>query len=242
MNDHPELLNGAYVLDALDEVERAAVERHLRTCETCAVEVAEFAEAAARLGAAEAVAPPPELRNRVLAAARNTRQLPPRLPQRPSRPGRARLGVAVAAAVAVLAGTVGTTWWVQQNRIDDQRARVVAAQQENVRVRAVLAAPDARLRVSSDAPTGRFTAIYSASQGAAVLTFGGLGDVPAGKTYQLWRVAGGVAQNLGALPPGTRGGSLVVENVRTADQLAVSVENEGGVAAPTRPYATVAMS
>ncbi|GAA0257629.1 anti-sigma factor [Cryptosporangium japonicum] len=239
MNDHPELLNGAYALDALDDTERAAVERHLRTCPTCATEVAGFAEAAARLGGASAVAPPPELRNRVLAAARATRQTPSRVAG--LRPPRGRRLAAVAAAVAVLAGAIGTTWWVQETRVGDERARVVAAQEESARMRAVLAAPDATLRVSPDAPAGRFTAVYSASQGAAVLTFDGLGAVPSGKTYQLWRVSGGVARNLSVLPPDARSGSRVVENLSPGDQLAVSVENEGGAPQPTSPYASVTM-
>ncbi|MFG1921015.1 anti-sigma factor domain-containing protein [Cryptosporangium sp. NPDC048952] len=240
MNDHPELLNGAYALDALDDVERAAVERHLRDCATCAAEVAEFAEVAARLGGASAAVPPAELRGRVLAAARATRQTPLRVT--PVRAPRVRRLAAVAAAVAVLAGSVGTTWWVQEARVGDERDRVVAAQEENARTRAVLAAPDAILRVSPDAPSGRFTAVYSASRGAAVLTFDGLGDVPGGKTYQLWRVVAGDARPLEVLSQGTRAGSRVVEDLGPADALAVSVEDEGGALQPTQVYATVAMS
>ncbi|MGH3714785.1 MAG: zf-HC2 domain-containing protein, partial [Micromonosporaceae bacterium] len=51
-------LIGGYVLDAVDDVERAAVERHLLTCQECAADVAELREVAARLGeAASAPAP-----------------------------------------------------------------------------------------------------------------------------------------------------------------------------------------
>lgn len=241
MNDHPDLLNAAYALDAVDDVERATVERHLRVCEPCATEVAGFAEAAARLGAVEATAPPSELRNRVLAQARVTRQLPARVPS--ARVPRSRRLTAAAAAVAVLAGTAGTTWWVQESRIGDERARVVAVQQESDRMRSVLAAPDATLRVSSDAPTGRFTAVYSASKGAAVLTFDGLGAVPAGKTYQLWRVSpAGAARSVDVLTPTTRAGSRVVGGLGPTDRLAVSVENEGGATQPSDVYASVAMT
>ena len=42
-------LGGAYVLDAVDDLERAAFDRHLADCETCANEVAELRDAAARL-------------------------------------------------------------------------------------------------------------------------------------------------------------------------------------------------
>src|SRR5688500_12449230 len=70
-------LAGAYALDALPSDERAFFERHLAMCEACRNEVAELTETAARLGSAAAVAPPPALRDRVLAAANVTRQLPP---------------------------------------------------------------------------------------------------------------------------------------------------------------------
>ncbi|SHM86960.1 anti-sigma factor [Cryptosporangium aurantiacum] len=239
MSEHLELLNGAYVLDAVDDVERAAVERHLRGCEPCAIEVAEFREAAARLGVAEAVAPPPDLRGRVLARARATRQSAAPALRPPARPRRL---VVAAAAVAVLAGTVGTTWWVQENRVSDERARVVAARQEAERTRSVLAAPDAKLKVSTDARAGRFTAVYSAVEGAAVLSYDGLADPPAGKTYQLWEIIDGAPRSLEVLPPSARGGSRVVDGLDPVDQLAVSVENEGGAAQPTDIYATVAMN
>ncbi|MFI5959972.1 anti-sigma factor domain-containing protein [Cryptosporangium sp. NPDC051539] len=224
MTEHLDLLNGAYALDALDDVERAAVERHLRDCETCAIEVAGFREAAARLG--EPAAPPAALRDRVLGAARTTRQVPARVPA--PAPGRPRLRwVAVAAAaVAVLMGAVGTTWAVQQNRVD----RVVAAQEQTTRI---LAAPDVTVKVSRDARSGRVTAAYSPSLGSAVFTFAGLSSAPSGKTYQLWRVVGGVPSSLRVLPPSTRDGSVVVDDLRPADALAVSLENEGGAKKPT---------
>ncbi|TQS45590.1 anti-sigma factor [Cryptosporangium phraense] len=236
MNEHPDLLNGAYALDAVDDVERAAVERHLRTCEACAEEVAEFREAAARLGA-EAV-PPAGMRDRVLASARATRQLPAVVPGGSRRP-RGRFLVAVAAAAAVLAGAVGVTWAVQQERVNDQRARVVALQEETARV---LAAPDAKRAVSADVRTGRFTAVYSASQRAAVLTYDDLARTPDGKTYQLWRVDGGAATSLGVLKPGVRSGSLVVRNLGPGDALAVSLEDEGGAEGPTDIRATVGVA
>jgi anti-sigma-K factor RskA len=69
-------LTGAYALDALDDVERARVERHLQECEDCAAEVRSFHETAARLGAGAAVLPSAGLRDRVLGEIAVTRQLP----------------------------------------------------------------------------------------------------------------------------------------------------------------------
>lgn len=68
----PELhsLSGAYALDALDADERTAFEEHLRVCAACRDEVASFAEVTPLLAAGDEVAPPPSLRDRVLADAR----------------------------------------------------------------------------------------------------------------------------------------------------------------------------
>ncbi|GAB3113597.1 anti-sigma factor [Janibacter alkaliphilus] len=70
-------LSGAYALDALDADERTAFEEHLRVCAACRDEVASFAEVTPLLAAGDEVAPPPSLRDRVLADARTTRQDPP---------------------------------------------------------------------------------------------------------------------------------------------------------------------
>jgi anti-sigma-K factor RskA len=68
---------GAYALDALDESERAAFERHLAGCASCQRELAEFTETAVRLGALADEAPPAELRASVLDAIRAVRPLAP---------------------------------------------------------------------------------------------------------------------------------------------------------------------
>ncbi len=72
------LLTGAYAADALTGAELAEFERHLARCPSCADEVRELRETAARLGMATAIAPPPGMREQVLAAAARTRQLPRR--------------------------------------------------------------------------------------------------------------------------------------------------------------------
>jgi anti-sigma factor RsiW len=70
-------LTGAYALDALDDVERASFERHLRTCGSCAAEVIELQEAAAGLADRVAIAAPDGLRGKVLAEVSRTRQISP---------------------------------------------------------------------------------------------------------------------------------------------------------------------
>ncbi len=85
-------LSGAYAVDALDDIERAAFERHLAECADCRAEVASLRETAALLAETTAVEPPAALRDRVLADIATVRPLPPEAPApevRPSAPAAA---------------------------------------------------------------------------------------------------------------------------------------------------------
>ena len=68
---------GAYALNALDPVERAAFEQHLEHCEACQQEIREFEATAASLGSAVSVAPPRSMKADVMAAIATVRQEPP---------------------------------------------------------------------------------------------------------------------------------------------------------------------
>jgi len=89
---------GAYLLGALNDLERQAFERHLRGCTECQDELERLQPAADALpGSVEQVAPPPGLKRRIMAEVEPRRT-------RPSR------WLAVAAAVVVaLAVVVGVT-------------------------------------------------------------------------------------------------------------------------------------
>jgi uncharacterized protein (TIGR03083 family) len=67
-------LLGAYALDAVEPDEAAAVEAYLERAPGAADEVARLRNAAAWIGATEALTPPPELHGTVLAAARARRR------------------------------------------------------------------------------------------------------------------------------------------------------------------------
>ena len=66
-------LLGAYALDAVDADEAVAVEEYLERAPHAADEVARLRNAAAWIGATEALTPPPELHDTVLEAARSRR-------------------------------------------------------------------------------------------------------------------------------------------------------------------------
>jgi len=225
-------LSGAYALDALTDLERAAFRRHLESCATCAIEVAEFQETAARLADGAWSVPPPGLRDRVFAEVSQTRQDRPAAPASRVRPQRSRRLVTVAAAVALAAAAATGTYVVQESRLDDQRA---AAQAETARITDVLGAPDATLHAGRATGDVRLTAVVAPSRDEAVLTM--TADRPPGtdRVYQLWMVDGDDAVDAGVLAPGATTATRLVSGVAAADAFAVTVEPAGGSAQPTFP-------
>ncbi|MEV4507612.1 anti-sigma factor [Dactylosporangium sp. NPDC049525] len=214
-------LAGAYALDAVDDLERAAFDRHLRECGACTVEVAELRETASWLTHAVASPPPPRLREAVLAEiGRTAQERPRRSSAGAGRSQRSRLlrWTVGAVAAAVLAAGVGVgTWTIAQDGI----------QQENARIDAVLAAPDARL-VSSEMAGGRVTLIVSPSRNAAVAVLDGLADPGADKDYQLWMIGAGPV-SVGVVPGGS--GRQYID--RVAPAFAITKEPAGGSNTPS---------
>src|SRR4029078_7862244 len=83
MSAEPHDLVAAYAMDALDADEEREFERHLASCERCREELARVGEAAAGLAAgAVGPAPPPELKQRILAEAKAERPNVIPFPQR----------------------------------------------------------------------------------------------------------------------------------------------------------------
>jgi anti-sigma-K factor RskA len=232
-------LAGAYALHALSEIERAAFARHLAECEFCAHEVAELQETAARLADGAWSVPPPRLRDNVLAEIRQTRQVGPGRPDRPSRAAggwRRRSLVAAAAAAVVLAAGTGTVFYVaQERRVRDERATVEALRAESARVEAVLAATDAQLRSAPVTGGGQITMVLSESRDEGVVMLSGARPPGAGRAYQLWAVSGGGPDTRGVLPAGEGGATKLIEKIRGMDTLGVTIEPASGSRAPTAP-------
>ena len=83
---------GAYLLGAMNDLERQAFERHLRDCEECREELERLRPAAEALpGSVEQLAPPPGLKKRLMAEVE---------PQRRT-PNRSLLAVAAALVIAL---------------------------------------------------------------------------------------------------------------------------------------------
>ncbi|MFE9251742.1 anti-sigma factor domain-containing protein [Streptomyces sp. NPDC007088] len=242
------VLTGAYALHALGDEERAEFERHLAHCASCAEEVREFTETAARLGLAVSVPPPPALREAVLARIADVRQEAPHT-ARVGRPrgtrqvrGR-RLGRwALAACLAAAAALGGTAVW-QHQRADEARLEAREARDLNARLTAVLSAPDAKARTAGIKGGGRATVVVSRKADGAVFAAAGLPKPPPGKTYQLWFDVGGTMRPAGLLGAGHGSGTVLMDgSVAGASGMGVTVEPAGGSKAPTSdPVALMAL-
>ena len=238
MHDDLHVLTGSYVLDAISDAEREEFERHLQHCPTCETEVRGLRETAARLAVACAMTPPARMERRVLAAAYQTRQLPPlsadrprrSLPHPPSLPPRAfpgRLAVLAAAASMVVAVALGIAQLSAQHRLDQARATSIAR---------VVTAPDARVETARTTAGGSVTVVVSARLREAVVSTSGMASPPSGRVYQVWVISPSGARSAGLL----HGSSLLASAVRSGDRIGITVEHAGGAARPTTtPVAVV---
>ncbi|WP_306319348.1 MULTISPECIES: anti-sigma factor [unclassified Streptomyces] len=232
LGDNRHSLVAPYALDALDDRERARFERHLKRCETCADEVRALTESSVRLACSAAVAPPAELRERVLAAVRVTEQVPAReaadAADRPRAAPRARgLLIPLGAATGAAALTVAALFAVQLDRASDRLDEQRAAAREVTRV---LAAPDAQ-GVRADG----LNVVASAERGSAVITVTGLEAPPAGRVHQLWLMEPAAPpRSLGLVPDGGSDTPVVATGLTPdASSLAVTTEPKGGSKRPT---------
>jgi anti-sigma factor RsiW len=169
-----------YALDALDENERAAFERHLADCERCTRELEQLQGTAASLAwGAEGAEPPPDLRDRILASARSEAQVVPLRPRR--RWVAPALGFAAVAAACV---AVGLGLWATSLSSDLDRERDLRAAQG--RALEVVGDPQARVVPLS----GADGSLVVAGSGRAAVVVCGLDPAPSGETYQAWLIRG----------------------------------------------------
>jgi anti-sigma-K factor RskA len=240
-------LVGAYVLDAVPPADRQAFERHLGGCAACQDEVRAMREATARLGAAAAVQPRPELRERTLHAATRLRQEPPPLAAPPGRlarwlprrayPARGALRsgwLAVTAVVAVLAAVTAIGLGLHLGSMQD---RLSAADQRDHTIADVVGAPDAVTMTAPVSTGGTATVVMSHHMGTLVFVARSLSVLPASRGYELWLMGPSGDRSAGLLPHAHNGmtGPVVVDHLHAGDQVGLTVEPAAGSPKPTSP-------
>jgi hypothetical protein len=232
-------LSGVYALDALDgAAERDRFARHMSRCQSCASEVRGFREVATALAFAATAEPPPELRERVLAAATRTRQLPPEV-STDARPPRTRTWPHNVPWVPWLSGVVATASIVvavlfgfAQAHTQQQLNQVQA---ENRAISLLLASPQVTLLSHSTTKGGVATVVLAAARHELVVVTNGLPALPAGKVYQLWLIGKTKIVSAGLLPPATSGRTpaVLASGVVKGDTLGLTVEPAPGSRQPT---------
>jgi anti-sigma-K factor RskA len=249
-------LVGAYAVDAVDDEERAAFERHLAQCPECRAEVASLREAATHLSLTTATPAPEAMRANVLAGIKEIRPFPPLEAPAGSQaaarhdtaavdrgsnvvPLRRRprvatwLTAAAAAAAIVVGGAVWSPW-------DDgsQRTQLTATEQ-------VLRADDAQ-RYQQVIDGARATIVRSASLGKAVIIADNMPAAPAGKDFQIWYdVPGQGMVSAGIMPHEAKPTvTLLLEgDAAKATGAGITLEPAGGSPAPTgEPVALIAFT
>jgi anti-sigma-K factor RskA len=237
VNTDVHTLSGAYAINALSSDEADLFRAHLDACPACRQEVRELQEAAARMGSAESLAPPPDLKARVLGAAERAPQLPPSVPQvaesseREVRNWWPRLLVA-AAAVLIAAAGIGFL----QTRDDAAPGSTLAAS-----VVRVFEAPDAHHATVESANGGRVSVATSPSLNRMAVDTDELPDLKNGQVYQLWAITDGDFASAGLLENPDSGAAMAMPAEGT--EVAITIEPAGGSVRPsTAPIVSVTPS
>jgi anti-sigma-K factor RskA len=264
LNEHPQFAEDIdlLALGLLEAGECAALRAHMATCVECRTQFEEAQGISALLSlSTPAAAPPPRVRQQLLASLNAERERAGSMPAAAAAPGRmpARtqvsireyLGWAVAAAVAVLALALT----IPQNRrmqaeLAALRTQLTSKQDELDRTRVVLdllRSTDAmRVHlVSSTAPwpwpEGK---VFYQPKNGLLFMASHLPPLDPGKAYQLWCVPEeGNPASAGIFEPDARGNAtLMVHRVPVPMKpktFAVTIEPEGGAPGPTGPQVMV---
>ncbi len=219
-------LAGAYALDALSVDEAEEFAKHLELCAACRDEVRELREAAARMGEIEAATPPPALRARVLAAADQLPQLPPKVSSLQAARTRRRWAQGLVAAAAVVLVVGGGVVAVDRMNDDDGTSQVAADA-----VSKVFSAPDAHQETVSTSNGGRLTIATSRQFGQMAVKTSGLPTPDGSRVYQLWTIHNGAATPAGVVKDLAAGRVLAMP--ATGTTVAITVEPQGGSETPT---------
>jgi hypothetical protein len=214
---------GAYLLDALPDLDRQAFERHLAGCPECREDVEWLRPAADALPrSVEPVAPPPSLKKSLMESIRDDalepepvrRRLAARLPA----PFRVRPALAWAGAALLLAAGLVTGFGVGR-ALDEDGVRTLAAEVD----RAELPRASASLSLSDDGEKG------------AILRLNRMPSAGRGRVYQAWVQRQGEVVRQPTFETGRDGAGAVAlpGDLSDAEAVLVTRERRGGARAPS---------
>ena len=222
-NDHTrwEDFAGAYVLGAMAVAEREEFEAHLSTCAICREEVDELQPAAEALPmASPLIAPPPGLKDRIMAEVEREAELLGAAgagADRPERTRRERRGLG----------------WLSGWRLAPVAAALVIA---GVLVGSALSGPEQRT-ISADVEAAGASAELQVEGDQAKLVAENLPAPPEGKVYEVWLMPEDSdtpePTNVLFTPRGDGSAEAAIPSVDGVRQVLVTDEPHGGLDAPT---------
>jgi hypothetical protein len=238
-------------MGTLEEEERPQFEAHLATgCRACSTLLSELSTVVASLAwAAPPVSPRPALRETLLARVHVEPAAPvPAPPLRLTRPSawvwwRCALW-AGQLAVAGLVGILGLALYDARLQLSTQQAAQQQLTAELAQERVLtnlIAHTDTRVAdLTSPQPTTPPAAgwiVWSPGRQRGFMVVHYLPPLPAGKTYQLWAIAGQQARSATVFEVDTVGHAalMVSAGVVHPDRFEITVEAAGGVALPSGP-------
>ncbi len=265
MTDREELhlLSGAFAVNALEGDEKARFEAYLLTSEEARTEVASLSDTAVLIGlATEPVAPPADLRSRLMAQIDVTPQLPA-LPEFPARPGAVESESEQEDRAVETARTADTRtrsrsstraaarWYSRPGAMLVAAAAAVAlfvggnilglsaasqSQQQAAAISAIVAASDSQQAKADVKGGGTATFVWSVSLRKSAVVIDKLPPLTGGKTYELWyidkRSNATPAGTFAAAPSGNTV-SILRGAMSAGDTLGITIEPSGGSKKPT---------
>jgi hypothetical protein len=227
--EHVDELIAGHALRALSSEDEERVVVHLAECERCRRRLRETEAVAASLAyGVPQVAPPPELRGRVLAIAEPVVAGPA-----------AEAPVAERPAAPARQGT-RRGWWprVSLVAVPAMAAALAAMLAWNVSLRNDLSTNRSDLANGAAVTLPGVGNVVAQTDGNATL-FAHLRAAPAGKTYEAWVIRGSVALPAGVFKGGGTVELKLTQAAKPGDRIAVTIERAGGSRKPTTtPIAT----
>jgi anti-sigma-K factor RskA len=258
------LLSGAYALNALEGDEKTRFEAYLLTSEEARAEVASLSDTAVLIGlSADPVAPPADLKARLMAQIAVTPQLAPLPAVRPTLTAvpAATTPQQDASAEAIRTARLGTPsgastkatarWFTRPASILVAAAAAVAlfvggnilglsagneSQQQAAAISAIVSASDYQQAKADVSGGGKATFVWSVGLKKSAVVIDKLPKLDGGKTYELWYID--KASN--ATPAGIfdaassgRTVSVLAGAMTEGDTLGITVEPSGGSKTPT---------
>lgn len=234
----------AYVLEQCNAAERAEVERMAAAHPEVRAELAAIEQSLERLALANAVPPPPGLKEQVLERIRQE--------QRPAGSGRTfgRSGWLVWALAGVLAACLALVYFrsADEKRRSDARVAELEKQVEDCRAQArkqarqqeiiaLLSDRNTRTIVLSDGPQPKVTATvwHNPVRRETALDIGSLPAPDAGKYFQFWAIVEGQPVSMGMVQLRGEDSWQTLPFVPNAQAFAISAENNpNGNPTPTQ--------